>query len=103
MLVRAPGRSATVLVAFATSGDSPAATSAGKVRSVPPPAIALMIPARKADAAAMARRPTGMAGSAEVRSRGATSLGIGEERPARREDMRATRAQPKMAQCRADL
>jgi hypothetical protein len=39
------------------------------VRSVPPPAIAFMIPARNTDAAAMARRPTGMAGIAEVWSR----------------------------------
>ena len=40
-----------MLVAFALSGVSPAATSAGKVSSVPPPAIALTNPARSAAAA----------------------------------------------------
>src|SRR3954470_1538962 len=54
MLLNAPGRSATVLVAFAFSGDSPAATSAGNVSSVPPPAIALTNPARRAAPAPMA-------------------------------------------------
>src|SRR5215217_4448135 len=48
MLLNAPGRSATVLVALAFRGDSPAATRAGKVSSVPPPAIALTNPARRA-------------------------------------------------------
>jgi hypothetical protein len=54
MLLNAPGRSATVLVAFAFRGDRPAATSAGKVSSVPPPAIALTNPARRAAPAPMA-------------------------------------------------
>jgi len=54
MLLNAPGRRATVLVAFAFSGESPAATSAGKVSSVPPPAIALTNPARRAAPAPMA-------------------------------------------------
>src|SRR5665647_538294 len=59
MLVSVPGRSATVLVAFATSGESPAATMAGKVMSVPPPAIAFMMPPTNAAAAAMTSRPAG--------------------------------------------
>src|SRR6478672_12207528 len=48
MLPSAAGSSATVLVAFATIGVNPAAISAGKVRSVPPPAIELTIPASRA-------------------------------------------------------
>jgi citrate synthase len=48
MLPSAAGSSATVLVAFATIGVSPAAMSAGKVRRVPPPAIELTIPASSA-------------------------------------------------------
>jgi hypothetical protein len=48
MLLNAAGSSATVLVAFATIGDRPAAMRAGKVRRVPPPAIELTIPARNA-------------------------------------------------------
>src|SRR5690349_1310188 len=57
MLLSAPGTSATVLVALAASAGIPAAISDGKVRSVPPPAIALMIPPPNAAAAAMARVP----------------------------------------------
>src|SRR6185503_10818723 len=45
MLVTEPGHSATVLVAFAVSGGIPRPTSAGKVSSVPPPAIEFMTPA----------------------------------------------------------
>jgi hypothetical protein len=56
MLLSAPGRSATVLVAFATSGDNPAAMSDGNVRSVPPPATAFITPPRKAATAATAMR-----------------------------------------------
>ena len=48
MLLSAAGSSATVLVAFATIGDSPAAMRAGKVSRVPPPAIELTIPASSA-------------------------------------------------------
>src|SRR5258705_13141621 len=48
MLPSAAGSSATVLVAFATIGVRPAAMSAGKVSSVPPPAIELTIPANSA-------------------------------------------------------
>src|SRR6188472_3322383 len=48
MLPSAAGSSATVLVAFATIGVSPAAMRAGKVSSVPPPAIELTIPASSA-------------------------------------------------------
>ena len=45
MLLTVPGQSATVLVAFATIGEMPSPTSAGKVRSVPPPAMAFIAPA----------------------------------------------------------
>src|SRR5918992_2106656 len=45
MLPRAPGHSATVLVALATIGGTPSPTSAGNVSSVPPPAIELTAPA----------------------------------------------------------
>jgi Tfp pilus assembly protein FimV len=48
MLLNAPGSSATVLVALAVIGESPAAMSAGKVSSVPPPAMALTKPAASA-------------------------------------------------------
>jgi hypothetical protein len=48
MLLNAPGRSATVLVAFAVIGERPAAISAGKVSSVPPPAMELTKPAASA-------------------------------------------------------
>src|SRR5690348_12591224 len=48
MLLSAAGSSATVLVAFATIGVSPAAMRAGKVSRVPPPAIELTIPASSA-------------------------------------------------------
>src|SRR5918999_885640 len=45
MLPSAPGQSATVLVALAAIGGIPRPTRAGKVRSVPPPAIELTAPA----------------------------------------------------------
>src|SRR5688572_24346070 len=45
MLPSAPGQSATVLVALATIGEMPRPTRAGKVSSVPPPAIELTAPA----------------------------------------------------------
>jgi hypothetical protein len=48
MLLDAPGSSATVLVALAVMGERPAAMSAGKVSSVPPPAIELTNPATSA-------------------------------------------------------
>src|SRR3954451_4902352 len=48
MLLSAAGSSATVLVALATIGVSPAAMRAGKVSSVPPPAIELTMPASSA-------------------------------------------------------
>src|SRR5689334_5089671 len=64
MLLNAPGSSATVLVALATSGVSPAPTSAGKVISVPPPAIAFTIPAARAAAATTSRRSRERAGGA---------------------------------------
>jgi hypothetical protein len=48
MLLSAAGSSATVLVALATIGGRPAAISAGKVSSVPPPAMELTIPASSA-------------------------------------------------------
>ena len=38
----------TVLVALAITGESPAASSAGKVISVPPPATELIAPAENA-------------------------------------------------------
>lgn len=41
MLPTAPGHSATVLVAFATSRGTPSQTMAGNVTSVPPPATEL--------------------------------------------------------------
>ena len=44
MLLTEAGQSATVLVALATMGEIPSATSAGKVSSVPPPAIEFMTP-----------------------------------------------------------
>jgi hypothetical protein len=40
-----PGTRATVLVAFAATGLTPAASSAGKVSKVPPPARAFIAPA----------------------------------------------------------
>jgi hypothetical protein len=49
VLAKLPGRSATVLVAFAATAGTPAAIRAGNVRKLPPPAIALMAPAKKAD------------------------------------------------------
>lgn len=42
MLLKLPGNNATVLVAFAATGGTPSAISAGKVRRVPPPATAFM-------------------------------------------------------------
>src|SRR5689334_9867156 len=48
MLPSAAGSNATVLVAFATIGGRPAAMRAGKVSSVPPPAIELTMPASSA-------------------------------------------------------
>ena len=44
MLLSAPGHSATVLVALAVSAGTPSPTSAGKVSSVPPPAMAFTPP-----------------------------------------------------------
>jgi hypothetical protein len=44
MLLTAAGQSATVLVAFATIGEMLRPTNAGKVRSMPPPAIEFMTP-----------------------------------------------------------
>ena len=55
MLAPIPGQSATVLVALATIGVMPSPTSAGKVSSVPPPAIELIAPAT-AEMRTMARR-----------------------------------------------
>src|SRR5208337_4232907 len=43
-----PGTSATVLVAFAVTAGRPAERRAGKVRSVPPPAMEFTTPARNA-------------------------------------------------------
>ena len=45
MLPTDPGKSATVLVAFACRGGMPSAISAGKVSKVPPPAMEFMTPA----------------------------------------------------------
>src|SRR5215207_10443320 len=64
MLLNTPGRSATVLVALALSGERPAATSAGKVSSVPPPAIALTNPPSRA-APAPTRNWAAVTGGAE--------------------------------------
>src|SRR6266702_4221284 len=50
MLPSEPGHSATVLVALATRGVTPSPTMAGKVSSVPPPAIAFTAPAAAAGA-----------------------------------------------------
>ena len=50
MLVMAPGQSATVLVALAMIGGTPNPTSAGKTSNIPPPAIALAMPASTANA-----------------------------------------------------
>ncbi len=50
MLAAAPGRSATVEVAFAVIADSPRRRRTGNVRIVPPPAIAFIIPAAAAEA-----------------------------------------------------
>src|ERR1043166_4273412 len=58
MLPSEPGQSATVLVALATSGVTPSPTMAGKVSSVPPPAMALT---EAAAAAARSARPRGTA------------------------------------------
>ena len=44
MLAKEPGHSATVLVAFAGIAGTPRASSAGKVSSVPPPAMELAAP-----------------------------------------------------------
>jgi hypothetical protein len=54
MLLIEAGTRPTVLVAFAISGGIPRPISAGKVSSVPPPAIAFIVPAT-AEMAAMAR------------------------------------------------
>jgi hypothetical protein len=43
-----PGTRATVLEAFAMTAGTPANTSEGNVRKLPPPAIELMAPAKKA-------------------------------------------------------
>lgn len=43
-----PGNSARVPVALAASGGTPANTSAGRVRKLPPPATAFNAPAKKA-------------------------------------------------------
>jgi hypothetical protein len=43
-----PGKSATVLVPFATAGKT-SAVSAGKVSSVPPPATEFITPAKSAE------------------------------------------------------
>ena len=56
MLPSEPGQSATVLVALATSGVTPSPTMAGKVSSVPPPAMAFTAPAAAAATSASTRR-----------------------------------------------
>src|SRR3954468_16548519 len=56
MLPSEPGQSATVLVALAVSGGTPSPMSAGKVSSVPPPAIALIAPAMAEISTTTARR-----------------------------------------------
>ena len=48
MLPAVPIISATVLVAFATTGGVPKNNSTGKVRMVPPPAMELIMPAMAA-------------------------------------------------------
>jgi len=44
MLPRIPGQSAIVFVAFAWIGGTPTSSSAGKLRKLPPPATAFIIP-----------------------------------------------------------
>src|SRR5574338_842405 len=56
MLLNAPGHSATVLVALATSGGTPSAMSAGNVSNVPPPAIEFTMPPTAAATATAIRR-----------------------------------------------
>jgi len=56
MLPSEPGHNATVLVALATRGVTPSPTMAGKVSSVPPPAIAFTAPAAAAAMNASTRR-----------------------------------------------
>src|SRR5687768_1783451 len=66
MLPTVPGQSATVLVALATIGGMPRASSVGKVMSVPPPAIALTAPpAAAASAASRSWRGVGVIGRSE--------------------------------------
>ena len=50
-----PGQIATVLVTLATLAEKPAASSEGKLMSVPPPAIAFTAPAAAAAAASPSR------------------------------------------------
>ena len=49
MVPTVPGQMATVLVALALMEGSPIQINVGNVRSVPPPATELMVPARKAE------------------------------------------------------
>jgi hypothetical protein len=51
-----PGQRATVEVALAVMGGTPSATRAGKVISVPPPAMAFIIAPRAAATATAARK-----------------------------------------------
>src|SRR3712207_1661316 len=76
MLPSAPGQSATVLVALATIGGIPSPTRAGKVSSVPPPAIELTAPAT-----AEARTTSGRRSAAE-RSRAGSGVSTPNNSPA---------------------
>src|ERR1700712_1336266 len=77
MELSAAGRRATVLVAFAARGVSPAAMRAGKVSSVPPPATEFITPARSAATAATTSRPIGR-GATSARITGVGRSGVGE-------------------------
>jgi hypothetical protein len=48
MLATAPGQRATVLVVFASTGNMPEKIIVGTVKKLPPPAMALSVPASMA-------------------------------------------------------
>ena len=89
MLAAEPGQSATVLVALATMGGMPRAMSEGKVRSVPPPAIAFTPPPSAETMTTSARvdvgerwSAAGMGGGASgiTRTASIVSVGVSAER-----------------------
>src|SRR6188474_347974 len=73
MLPIAPGQSATVLVALAVIAGTPSPTNAGKVISVPPPAMELIAPPM----AAASTTQISLDSSMPTKPQGVTGRGMG--------------------------